>query len=238
MKHTLIALLAALTLLVSCDAFKRNNQPVATEPTMLNSADSMSYVMGLNLGLNLIAADSMLNAEMVCMGIRDVYAREHKLSDEEARNAFLKYMNWDNYERVKAFETQFLADLRKADRKFVATTTGLTYKVHELGDMKSVARTTRDSIDICYRVLNAAGSVVDTTFYHTDTLRLMLGDMTRGAQEATRLIGKGGHIEAWLPSNLAFGSAGCDSLDISPNTMLYYEIFLVDVKPRSSRRNY
>lgn len=236
MRKTLIAVFTAIVLFTSCNLLQRNDAPVAVEPQMLNSADSMSYVMGLNLGLNLIAADSMLNAEMVCMGIRDVYAQKHKLSDEEARNAFLKYMNWDNYERVKAFETQFLADLRKADRKFVATTSGLTYKVRELGDMKSVARSTRDTIVVCYRVLNSAGEVVDTTYYHGDTLRLALGDMTRGAQEATRLIGKGGHIEAWLPSTLAFGSAGCDSLDVKPNTMLYYEIRLLEVVPRTYRR--
>lgn len=235
MKQTIIAVFTAIILFTSCDLLQRSEAPVVVEPKMLNSADSMSYVMGLNLGLNLIAADSMLNAEMVCMGIRDVYAQSHKLTDEEARNAFLKYMNWDNYERVKAYETQFLEDLRKADRKFVATTSGLTYKVRELGDMKSVARSTRDTIEVCYRVLNSAGEVVDTTYYRGDTLRLALGDMTRGAQEATRLIGKGGHIEAWLPSTLAFGSAGCDSLDVKPNTMLYYEIRLLEVIPRNRR---
>ena len=238
MKHTLLAVFTAIVLFVSCDVLQRNNTPVVVEPQMLNSADSMSYVIGLNLGLNLIAADSMLNAEMVCMGIRDVYAQQHKLTDEEARNAFLKYMNWDNYERVKAFEKQFLEDLRKADRKFVATTSGLTYKVRELGDMKNVARSTRDTVVVCYRVLNSAGEVVDTTFYHNDTLRIMLGDMTRGVQEATRLIGKGGHLEAWVPSTLAFGSAGCDSLNVKPNTMLYYEIKLLEVVPRSTRRYY
>ena len=100
MKQTLIAVFTAIILFTSCDLLQRNEAPVVVEPKMLNSADSMSYVMGLNLGLNLIAADSMLNAEMVCMGIRDVYAQSHKLTDEEARNAFLKYMNWDNYERV------------------------------------------------------------------------------------------------------------------------------------------
>ena len=90
MKQTLIAVFTAIILFTSCDLLQRNEAPVVVEPKMLNSADSMSYVMGLNLGLNLIAADSMLNAEMVCMGIRDVYAQSHKLTDEEARNAFLR----------------------------------------------------------------------------------------------------------------------------------------------------
>jgi FKBP-type peptidyl-prolyl cis-trans isomerase len=59
-----------------------------------------------------------------------------------------------------------------------------------------------------------------------------VGDLTRGIIEAAKLIGEGGHMEAWLPSNLAFGSAGCDSLNVKPNTMLYYELWLIDVEKR------
>ena len=141
-------------------------------------------------------------------------------------------MNYDVYERVAAFEEQFLEDLRKEDRKFVATNSGLTYKVHTLGNMKRVARNNRDTILVCYRALDVAGEVVDTTYLHGDTLRIALGDMPRGVVEATKLIGKGGHLETWVPSRLAFGSAGCDSLSILPNTMLYYELWLIDVEER------
>ena len=74
--------------------------------------------------------------------------------------------------------------------------------------------------------------MIDTTYYEADTLRLAVGDMPRGVIEAAKLIGEGGHMEAWLPSNLAYGSAGCDSLNIAPNTMLYYELWLVDIERR------
>ena len=74
--------------------------------------------------------------------------------------------------------------------------------------------------------------VVDTTYYKQDTLRVGVGSMQRGIIEASKLIGEGGHIEAWVPSNLAFSSAGCDSLGVLPNTMLYYELWLIDVEKR------
>lgn len=198
--------------------------------TMQNSADSMSYALGINIGANLIGRDSLLNIDMVCEGIVDAYRGEALLSDEEVRMAFLKYMNYDNYERVRAYETQFLGDLRRQDRKFVATSSGLTYKVDELGDLSTVVRNNRDTVLMRYRVLNAAGEVVDTTYLHADTARLGVGALSRGVIEAVKLIGKGGHIEAWLPSTLAFGSAGCDSLNVRPNTMLYYEMWLIDVE--------
>ena len=203
------------------------------KPQLMNTnADSMSYVVGLNIGRNLIGLDSLLNIEAVCQGVRDAYLSQPLLNNEQARTAYLKYMNYDVYERTKAFENQFLADLRKQDRKFVATNSGLTYKVHTLGDMKNTIRNNRDTILMCYRVYDVAGEVVDTTYYQTDTLRISVGTMPRGVIEASKLIGKGGHLEAWVPSTLAFGSAGCDSLDIKPNTMLYYEMWLVDVEKR------
>lgn len=210
---------------------KPKNVDVAP-PLMQTSADSMSYVIGLNLGRNLMGLDSLLNIEAVCVGVRDAYLSQPKLNDEQARAAYLKYMNYDIYERTKEFETQFLADLRKQDRKFVATTSGLTYKVHTLGDMKKTIRTNRDTILMCYRVLDLAGNVVDTTYYKQDTLRVGVGTMQRGVIEASKLIGEGGHMEVWVPSTLAFGSAGCDSLNIKPNTMLYYELWLIDVEKR------
>lgn len=202
------------------------------KPTMQTSADSMSYVLGLNIGRNLAGIDSLLNVDMVCEGLRDSYAGVPKLNDEEARAAYLKYMNYDVYERTKLFEKQFLEDLRQQDRKFVATHSGLTYKIADIGDMKRVIRNNRDTIHLRYRILDQAGTVIDTTYYQNDTLRLAVGSMPRGVIEAAKLIGEGGHMEAWLPSNLAFGSAGCDSLGIAPNTMLYYELWLIDIEKR------
>jgi FKBP-type peptidyl-prolyl cis-trans isomerase len=228
MKKIFSVALAIVVLVVAC------NKPQATveKPLMQNSADSMSYVIGLNLGANLIGIDSLLNVEAVCAGLRDAYVAEAKLNPEEARAAYLKYLNYDIYERVDAFEKQFLADLRKEDRKFVATSTGLTYKVHTLGDMKKVVRNNRDTILVRYRAMNVAGEIVDTTYLNADTLRIAVGEMPRGVIEASKLIGEGGHMEAWVPSRLAFGSAGCDSLAILPNTMLYYELWLVDIEGR------
>jgi FKBP-type peptidyl-prolyl cis-trans isomerase FkpA len=227
MKRIISALFIALFMLsIGCG----RKQTVVEQPVMQTSADSMSYVLGLNLGRNLMGIDSLLNIKAVCEGLCDAYLSKPKLNDEVARAAYLKYMNYDVYERTKAFETQYLADLRKQDRKFVATYSGLTYKVHTLGDMKKTIRNNRDTILMRYRILDLAGEVVDSTYYNADTLRIGVGSMPKGVIEASKLIGKGGHLEAWVPSSLAFGSAGCDSLNVKPNTMLYYELWLIDVE--------
>ena len=219
-----VSLMAAA--LVACGGSAGKNQKLS------DSADSLSYVIGMNIAYNIMKMDSTLRPEVIMAGLADAMQGQEKISLEDGKFYLLSYMNYDVYERTKAFEAQFLADLRKQDRKFVATTSGLTYKVHTLGDMKKTIRNNRDTILLCYRVLDLAGNVIDTTYYKHDTLRVGVGSMQRGVIEASKLMGKGGHMEAWVPSTLAFGSAGCDSLNVAPNTMLYYEMWLVDIEKR------
>ena len=220
---------ASLALMVACGGSQSTK---SAAPEMRSSADSMSYVMGMNIGRNLMDVDSMLNIDMVCEGLRDAYRGEARLTDEEARMAFLKYMNYDNYERIKAFETQFFEELRRGDRKYVATNSGLTYKVAELGDLKRAVRSNRDTMHVRYRMLDMSGTVLDTTYLHAKPLRTAAGDFPKGILEAVKLIGKGGHIEAWVPSQLGYGADGCDSLGVKPNSILYVEMWLVDVEQR------
>ena len=227
MKTILSALLAtAIVGMVSC---KSSETTTTEQPTMEVSVDSMSYAYGMEIGRMLMEVDSMLNIDMVCMGIADMYNSEPKMSLAEARYAMLKYKHYDNYERVHRYEMQFIEDLCAEDKDYHSTSSGLTYKIAKMGDTKRVPRTAKDTVQIMYRVLDA-NRIIDTTYYRNDTLRLANGDMPKGLQEAARLVGRGGHVEAWLPSSLAFGSVGCDSLGIEPNTMIYYELKLIEVE--------
>jgi len=229
MKKALSALIVvAIIGMVACSRGSSTTQTYE----MQSGIDSVSYAFGMNVGLNLLEKDSLLNVDVVCQAIRDVYAKQPKLNDDEARYAILKYMNFDVYERTKALETQFLEDLRKSDRKYVATNSGLTYKLISLGDVKSSPRNSRDTLVMNYAVRNIAGQVLDSTYNSKRELRYALGKLPKGFQEAMRLIGPGGHIMVWIPSALAYSSAGLDSIGVKPNQMLFYEVRLNKVIPR------
>ena len=53
--------------------------------------------------------------------------------------------------------------------------------------------------------------------------------LLKGMKESVKLVGRGGKINAWIPSSAAYGTQGDKELGIQPNTTLYYEIELVDV---------
>ena len=199
------------------------------------SGDSVqynSYVLGMNIGRNLMGLDSMLNVDAVCEGLRDAYAHKQRFNDEEARMAFLKYMNYDVYERVRKYEDQYLTDLAESDKDIVRSRTGLTYKVGDLGNMSNTATHPRDTVAIMYTVKNMAGAVVDPVENRPDTLRTTLMKLPEGLSEGVKLVGQGGTVTLWMPSHLAFGAAGDKEKGIKPNEMLCYELQIVEVKRR------
>lgn len=56
--------------------------------------DSVAYIIGMNVGMNLLKMDSTLNVNAVCEGIRDVFRAGAKLSADDAEVYYLRYMNY------------------------------------------------------------------------------------------------------------------------------------------------
>ena len=63
-----------------------------------------------------------------------------------------------------------------------------------------------------------------------DTLRDSYRSLVKGLQDVVKLAGKGSHFNAWLPSKTAYGTEGNKRLGIEPNTMLNYDVKVVDIK--------
>lgn len=195
-----------------------------------NEADSVAYVIGLNVGYNLLRMDSTLNVETVCQAVRDVYAEKPRMTPEEGRAVYLRYVNVSLPEKIRTYEERFLEDFRKRNRTFAKTDTGLTYEVLEVGDESQTPKNNRDTVTIRYAAQDANGTVFDSSYERGDTLRAALGDLMPGLQQSVKLVGRGGRINAWVPARYAYGASGDEKLGIRPNTTLYYEIELIDVK--------
>ena len=199
---------------------------------MQDSADSLSYIIGMNIAYNIMQMDSTVRSEQIIAGIADVLEGTPKMTLEEGKFYLLSYMNYDVYERVRKYEEQYLSDLATTDKNIVRTRTGLTYKVKELGDMGKTASHPRDTVAITYTAANMAGVEVDSHEQRADTLRTALNKFDQGLQEGIKLVGEGGEITLWIPSGLAYGSAGDEEKGIKPNEILRYDVKIVEVKRR------
>lgn len=195
-----------------------------------NETDSVAYVIGLNVGYNLQRMDSTLNVEAVCQAVRDVYARTARMTPDQARAVYLRYVNVSQPEQIRAYEEQFLEDFRKSNRSYAKTDTGLTYEVLEVGDESKTPRSDRDTVAIRFTAKTVDGKVVESLYERGDTTRMAVGDLMPGLRQSVRLVGKGGRMNVWIPSRLAYGAEGDKKLGVAPNTTLFYEIELVVIR--------
>lgn len=230
MRKTALLLLAAGLLGASCTKNPGGGTKLRTD------TDSVAYVLGMNIGMNLQRMDSTLNAEAVCEGIRDVFRAGTKLTMADAETYYLRYQNYALPEKARAYEEQFLADIAKSNRAYARTSSGVTYTVDEVGDQERIPNSDRDTVAVRYVIRTADGAELYSSYERGDTLRNAVKDLRRGVRESLKLIGKGGRIHAWLPSATAYGAEGNAELGIGPNATLLYEMELVDVVKYNNRR--
>ena len=200
-----------------------------------SDVDSVAYVIGLNVGLNLQRMDSTINVSAVCEGIRDIFRGSARMTLPEAETFYLSYVNYALPEKARAYEEQFLADIAKSNRSYARTSSGVTYTVDEVGDQDRIPTSDRDSVALRWVIRTADGTQITSSYERGDTVRSRLRDLRRGVQESVKLIGAGGRIHAWMPAAEAYGAEGDPDLGIAPNATLYYEIELLDVDKYANR---
>ena len=227
-RYSVVALVVSVVamLAVACGGASSSSRRLA------DSADSLSYVIGMNIAYNIMQMDSTLRPEMVMAGVEDAMLGQEKISLEDGKLYLLSYMNYDVYERVRKYEEQYLTDLAASDASINRSRSGLTYKVGELGNMSNTANHPRDTVAFTYTVRTMAGVEVDPASERPDTLRTTLMKLPEGLSEGVKLVGQGGTVTLWIPSTLAYGPAGDSEKGIKPNEMLQYEVQIVEVKRR------
>ena len=217
LKYVVVALLFG-TMFFSCN--KGSNKGGG-------EADTLSYVIGLNIGHALIEMDSTLNVEAVCAAIRDIYNGTPAMTLEDARDYYLAEKTYFVHERARAHQERYLTDLSKRDRKYARTRSGVTYKIIKLGDQSHVgSMSSRDTVKIVYKLTDEQGRVI----VESDTLRDSYRNLVKGLQEVVKMAGEGAHFNAWLPSKSAYDVEGNKELGIEANTMLNYDVNILDIK--------
>lgn len=230
MKKTIFILCAAAAMLVGACSKSGGGEQMQTD------TDSVAYILGMNVGQQLLKMDSTLNVEAVCRGIRDVFEHTEQLSQADAKAFYLRYMNYLLPQKAVAYEEQFLDDIAKSNRSYAQTASGVTYTVDALGDQNVIPSSEMDTVVMRYLIRTQDGEEVYSSYTRKDTLRMAVGELRPGVQESLKLIGKGGKINAWMPSASVYGAAGDKELGVGPNATLYYEIELIDVDKYGSRR--
>ena len=226
--------LAACTSKPAGDAIPKEFQPSRSQ------VDSVSYLLGINFGSFMANYDfgKDMNYSEIVRGIKDFvnaegdfqdpdFVKQFKVDPNQMNDLFNRYL--ENRRQgvaaaAKEKSEKFLADnAKKAD--VVTTESGLQYKILEPGS--DVKPGPQDTVWVRYKGTLIDGTVFDQVAEDADPIRLTLNRVVPGWTEGLQLVGEGGKIQLFIPSELGYGEQGTQG--IPGNSALLFDVELTKV---------
>jgi FKBP-type peptidyl-prolyl cis-trans isomerase FklB len=198
--------------------------------------DKASYSIGLNFGFNFKQQNVDLNTDAFAAGFKDAMSgRKPLLTEQEVRDTLITFEK-DLQQRQTAVGQKNAADGEKflADNKSkdgVKTTgSGLQYKVVKEGS--GAQPKSSDTVTVNYRGTLVDGTEFDSSYKRGQPATFPVGGVIPGWTEALQLMKVGSKYQLFIPAKLAYGEQGRPG--IPPNSLLIFEVELMDVKPGQS----
>ncbi|WP_320041087.1 FKBP-type peptidyl-prolyl cis-trans isomerase [uncultured Desulfobacter sp.] len=199
--------------------------------------DKVSYVFGQSVGGNFrkqgieidpkIFADSFIaafNGEESDMPVGEMQhiMQNYQRAMEDKKQADRMESGKKNIEAGEKF-------LEKNSKKEGVKTTesGLQYKVLTEGSGKKPTAT--DTVETHYEGKTLDGTIFDSSYKREQTTTFPLNGVIKGWTEALQLMSEGSKYELYIPSELAYGSAGSGGT-IEPYSTLIFTVELIAVK--------
>lgn len=179
-------------------------------------------------------------------GIKDAAANNMIMPFDDLNIYLQRYMGTVIPEQNKKASEEWLAKVEKA-KGVQKSTSGILYVIISEGDTLLRPKA-EDTVKVHYKGTTRYGDTFDASRYadmpaeHQKMMRqyrpddydkdepieFPLNRVIKGWTEGMQLIGKGGKIILWIPSELAYGERGTGS-NIAPNEALRFEVELIDV---------
>jgi FKBP-type peptidyl-prolyl cis-trans isomerase FklB len=235
MKQRLLILATlSLSLALTGHAQKKSKKEKETimqnEKTQYSKVDSLSYSLGVNIGVNLKQQGfDELNLEVLNKAFQDVYNNKAlDISNEEATQYITLYMQdlqKAKFEKNVAEGKKFLEENKKK-KGVVTLPSGLQYEVIKEG--KGPKPKATDKVTTHYHGMLIDGSVFDSSVDRGQPATFPVNGVIQGWVEALQLMNQGSKWRLYIPSNLAYGERGSGP-KIGPNTTLIFDVELISI---------
>jgi FKBP-type peptidyl-prolyl cis-trans isomerase FkpA/FKBP-type peptidyl-prolyl cis-trans isomerase FklB len=195
-----------------------------------SDVDSLSYAIGIDI-VNQFALkafpgnDSIINGDIFAAAIRDAFNDKGQMTQEDATAFITEYMQVRMPAKAAAEGQKWLDEVKAGNPNIQTPESGLRYEIINPGDPAVKATNDADQVIANYALSLKDGNEIQ----RNDSITFALNGVIDGWKEGLKLIGKGGEINLWVPSDLGYGSGG--SGPIPPNSPLKFEIKLLDVIP-------
>ena len=229
---TTLFLLAALLFTLSISAqqqlAKTANVPQQAAVKLTSKPDSLQYTLGAFIGQWMVKNGfGVTNQVLFKRGMDDVLqGKKLAVSDSTIAPIVAAYQLSTQNARSRALEEQLFAAL-KGKPGVGALPDGVHYIVVKMGT--GIRPTAKDTIVINAIGIFPDGTVFEDTYQKKKAITTLTGNLIPGLNETIQLMPEGSVWRVFIPSVLAYGSAGLKNA-IPPNTALIFDITLVEVK--------
>ncbi len=205
--------------------------------TLKSQKDSVSYIIGMDIGRNLKRQSVDIDPGVLAAGMRAVLdSSKPLLTDEQAQSTMRAYQQTMMAKRQEDLKIQgeknkkegdaFLAENKKKD-SVVTLPSGLQYKILKQGSGKRPKAT--DTVTVNYRGTLIDGTEFDNSYKRGQPETFTLNGVISGWTEAIQLMPQGSKWMLYVPPELGYGSQGSGPA-IPPNSVLIFEVELLAVK--------
>jgi FKBP-type peptidyl-prolyl cis-trans isomerase FklB len=205
-------------------------------PQLKDLKDKASYSIGLNFGFNFQRQNVDLNTDAFAAGFKDAMTgRKPLMSEQEVRDTLIAFESNLQQKQTAvgkknaADGDKFLTD-NKSKEGVKATASGLQYKVLKEGS--GAQPKPSDTVTVNYRGTLVDGTEFDSSYKRGQPATFPVGGVIPGWTEALQLMKVGSKYQLFIPAKLAYGEQGRPG--IPPNSLLIFEVELMDVKPGQS----
>ncbi|MGE9293540.1 MAG: FKBP-type peptidyl-prolyl cis-trans isomerase [Puniceicoccales bacterium] len=124
---------------------------------------------------------------------------------------------------------EYIAEQLKANPDIKKSDSGLYYEIIEEGTGPKPTET--DTVEVNYAGTLVDGTEFDSSYKRGKPAIFPVANVVPGFGEGVQLIGKGGKVKLYIPSDLAYGDAAMPGSPIPPGSTLVFEVEMVDVNP-------
>jgi len=242
MKKLIVTVLGLSTALWLC---------AADEDPFKSKKERVSYMLGMNYGKQIKQGEVEVDFDLFLKGLKDAATGGKLLLTEEQgreiNQSFIQELRAKQAEKQKAEgEKQkaegeknqkageaFLAENKKKEG-VVTTASGLQYKIETKGTGKMPG--SNDTVVCHYRGTLLDGTEFDNSYKRNQPSEFAVAGprgVIRGWTEALLMMPVGSKWKLFISSELAYGEMGNrrGAVPIPPNSMLQFDIELMDIKP-------
>jgi len=227
MKKQMMTLAAGLVLTSSAIA------QAPTQKKITNKVDSVSYLVGQNIGASILKDFSEANVEVLLSAIQDIIGGKPPRVNDQSNSIMNTYFQnkaqalaeKQNKEQ-KEDGDRFLAENKKKPNVKV-TASGLQYEVIKEGTGEKPTATSK--VKVHYHGTTPDGRVFDSSVNRGEPIEFGLNQVIPGWTEGLQLMKVGGKYKFYIPQELAYGANPQPGSIIEPFMPLVFEVELLGI---------